>query len=111
MMESENHDLPSMKVTVLDSTSKCQFLLHNANLLPQVDGPSELPQNHLIYPKDMIHQYTDVAISEIFHKGKIECLAYVAGYKQDNTLIGTHLIFPRQVGTASTVEDLGNYNI
>ena len=109
--EKKFYDLPSMKVTVLDSTSECQSLLHDTHQLLQVDGSLELPQTKHIYPKDMINQYTDVAISEMFHKGKIECLAYIAGYKKDNNLIGTHLIFPRQVGTASTVEDLGKYNI
>ena len=109
------YDLSSMRVTVLDSTMECQFTpipkSFHAEKLPQVDGShdDELPQVKLIYPKDLINQYTDVAISDVFHQGKIECVAYIAGFKQGNTLVGTHLIFPRQVGTASKVDDLGMY--
>ena len=59
----------------------------------------------------MIQQFTDIAISDPYKNGRIECLAYIAGFKDGNSLIGTHLVFPRQQGTASDVNDLGKIEI
>ena len=89
------YDFPSLLVDDLN----CQ--------VPNLGHEHELSQLKHIYPRDMIQQFTEVAISDRFQNGKIECLAYIAGYKDGNSLVGTHLIFPRQQGTASDVNDLG----
>ena len=37
------------------------------------------------------------------------CRAYVAGYKENDILIATELIFPEQSGDASNVDDEGRF--
>ena len=96
------YDFPSMQVVDLNTAMECHELL-------TLDEADDFPK--IIYPRDMIEEFVKVAISEVYSSGKIECLAYVAGYKDKNNLIGTHLIFPRQLGTSWKVEDLGNYSI
>ena len=39
----------------------------------------------------------------------VETLAYLIGYQSDGNLIGTDLIFPKQSGTSSHVDDIGRY--
>ena len=95
------YDFPSLCVVDLDSNGQL------SNLEPEND----LSQLKHIYPCDLIQQFTDVAISDRYQNGKIECLAYVAGYKDGNSLIGTHLVFPKQQGSASDVNDLGKIDL
>ena len=91
------YDHPSLHVVDLNSK----------NQVSNLDNEHDLPQIKHIYPRDMIQQFTDIAISDPYKNGRIECLAYIAGFKDGNSLIGTHLVFPRQQGTASDVNDLG----
>ena len=39
----------------------------------------------------------------------VETLAYLIGYQSDGNLIGTDLVFPKQSGTSSHVDDIGKY--
>ena len=96
------YDLPSLHVVDLNSTVEFPN-----NQVSNLDDEQNLPQIKHIYPRDMIQQFTDIAISDPYKNGRIECLAYIAGFKDGNSLIGTHLVFPRQQGTASDVNDLG----
>ena len=100
--DCHGYDLPFIYVVDLKSTIE-----YHDTSIPNLDGQYDFPNVQLIYPKDMIERFTDVAVSQAFKSGRIECLAYLAGYKEGNTLIGTHLIFPRQTGTSTDVEDLG----
>ena len=39
----------------------------------------------------------------------VETLAYLIGYQSEGNLIGTDLVFPKQSGTSSHVDDIGKY--
>ena len=94
----------------------CETIKNNFYDFPSLYVLDLEPENDLsqlkhIYPCDLIQQFTDVAISDRYQNGKIECLAYIAGYKDGNSLIGTHLVFLRQQGSASDVNDLGKIDL
>ena len=59
-------------------------------------------------PQDLITQFAEVAASNIKGRNHVETLAYLVGYEDNDTLYGTHLVFPKQKGTASKVDDEGN---
>ena len=62
-------------------------------------------------PKDLIDGFIKEALKNTDRNGHIESLALVAGYWNGNELIAKDLIFPKQRGTSSSVEDLGKYFI
>ena len=53
-------------------------------------------------------------ISHFKEKAKnydVEIMAYVVGYRENNVLQATELIYPKQNGTKNTVNDEGNVYI
>ena len=66
---------------------------------------------NFIYPTNLIEEFFKRAVKERDDKGfPKELMAFVAGYKENNVLIATELIFPEQSGDASNVEDEGIFN-
>ena len=67
-----------------------------------------------IFPENLIKEFEAIAGKSISQEdGKlIETLAFVAGFKENDNYIGTHLIFPQQTGSGGHVEDKGkNFNV
>ena len=62
-----------------------------------------------IFPENLIKEFEAIAGKNISQEdGKlIETLAFVAGFKENDNYIGTHLIFPQQTGSGGHVEDKG----
>ena len=60
-------------------------------------------------PESMIKCFTEYAAKNksSVDKKHIETLAFLVGYKEDNEIIGTDLVFPKQKGAAFDVEDHG----
>ena len=59
-------------------------------------------------PVDLLREFQAVSSKNLSNNGRhIETLAYLFGYESEGNLIGTHLIFPEQVGTCSRVDDKG----
>ena len=58
-------------------------------------------------PKDLIDSFIKEALKNKGKNGHIESLALVVGHWHGNQLIARDLIFPKQRGTSSSVEDLG----
>ena len=60
-------------------------------------------------PECMIKCFTEYATKNksSVDKKHIETLAFLVGYKEDNEIIGTDLVFPKQKGAAFDVEDHG----
>ena len=64
--------------------------------------------NHIKIPESIVSEFVEVS-SKNFSRdsGHIETLAFLVGYKNDNDVIATELIFPKQLGTPTKVDDLG----
>ena len=63
---------------------------------------------NFIYPNNLIEEFFKRAVKEKDDKGfPKELMAFVAGYKENDILIATELIFPEQSGDASNVDDEG----
>ena len=62
-------------------------------------------------PKDLIDSFIKDALKNKGKNGHIESLALVVGHRNGNQLIAKDLIFPKQRGTSSSVEDLGKYSL
>ena len=63
-------------------------------------------------PKGLLEKFATEAKQNRSHKGDHrETLAFVAGCwgEQENEIIAKEVIFPKQKGTSSNVEDLGKY--
>ena len=61
-------------------------------------------------PEELIQSFTKEALKTIAHNGSHnETLAIVTGYWSGNLLIAHDLIFPKQIGCSTSVEDLGKY--
>lgn len=60
-------------------------------------------------PNSLVAKFSEVAASNFCEKSgrHIETIAYLVGYEQGDTLVGTHLVFPSQTGNASKVDDEG----
>ena len=58
-------------------------------------------------PKELIDYFTKEALKNKDGKGHVETLALVAGHLNGNQLVAKDLIFPKQNGTSSSVENLG----
>ena len=65
---------------------------------------------NFIYPNNLIEEFFKRAVKERDDKGfQKELMAYVAGYKENDILIATELIFPEQSGDVSNVDDEGRF--
>ena len=60
-------------------------------------------------PKDLIDSFVKEALKNKNTNDHIETLALVVGYRSGNQLVAKDLIFPKQKGTSTSVEDLGKY--
>lgn len=58
-------------------------------------------------PKDLIDDFTKEALKNKDKDGYVETLALVTGYLSGTQLIAKDLIFPKQKGTSTSVENLG----
>ena len=59
-------------------------------------------------PEDVLREFHKVSSDNCSDTGRHkESLAYVIGYKLDDNLVGTDLIFPEQEATCSRVDDKG----
>ena len=62
-----------------------------------------------IIPEELIQTFQQVSASN-FHNGKhVETLGFLFGYKSNENLVGTDLIFPEQEATCSRVDDKGKF--
>ena len=70
------------------------------------EGNNSTP--NIFWPKAIDQKFLDVAYNARDEFGQhIECMAFLCGYKDVDGIHPTHLIFPRQQGNSSRVEDLG----
>ena len=60
-------------------------------------------------PYQMLQEFGKVALENKHIDSHIETLALVTGVWSEKNLIARELIFPKQKGTTSWVEDLGNF--
>ena len=61
-----------------------------------------------IIPADLLRKFRDVSGSNYSKQAKhVETLAFLLGYKSEENLIATDLIFPQQDATCSRVDDKG----
>ena len=99
-------DLKSLLTSIV-SKNNCQKNV----LIPNLDGQIDLPEDVCsIYPQNVIDEFIKKAKDHKDDKGvPKELLAFVAGYKDGDVLIGTELIFPKQSGTSFKVDDEGKY--
>ena len=99
-------DFKSLQTSIA-SNNDC----HQNVLIPNLDGQTDLPENVcFIYPENVIDEFTKKAKNHKDDKGvPKELIAFVAGYKDGDVLIGTELIFPKQSGTSFKVDDEGKY--
>ena len=59
-------------------------------------------------PQDTIERFAEIACSNLKSQHHIETLAYLVGFKDGDSWIGTHLVFPEQLGSGTKVDDKGN---
>ena len=85
---------------------------HENVLVPNLDGQTDLEEDVcFIYPGNVLDEFTKKAKNHRDDKGlPKELIAFVAGYKDGDVLIGTELIFPNQSGTTIRVDDEGKTN-
>ena len=63
-----------------------------------------------IIPEELLREFRKVSSNNRSQDGRhVETLAYLIGYQSDGNLIGTDLVFPKQSGTSSHVDDIGKY--
>ena len=64
-----------------------------------------------LIPSEIIKQFESIASENYSSNGQqVETLAYLIGYKSNDNFIGSHLIFPEQEGSCSSVDDKGMQN-
>ena len=70
-------------------------------------------ENEIVYkiPNKIIEEFAKVALENKCHGAHIETLALVTGVWCGKVLIAKELIFPRQKGSVTDVEDLGNSSL
>ena len=72
--------------------------------------PLNFAEKMFIIPEDLFWVPHKVSASNISNKGKhVETLGFLLGFKSDDNLIGTDLIFPQQDATCGHVDDKGKY--
>ena len=64
-------------------------------------------------PTDLIQKFTEISKTNLSASdgGHIETLGFVVGFSENQTRIGTHLVFPDQSGTSSLVDDEGMHKL
>lgn len=57
----------------------------------------------------IIQEFLNIATNNKskFNRHLVETLAFLVGHEDDGTLIGSHLIFPKQTGGSTFVDDEG----
>ena len=61
-----------------------------------------------IIPEDLLRKFRNIAANNHSINGKhVETLGFLLGYKSEENLIATDLIFPQQDATCSRVDDKG----
>ena len=64
-----------------------------------------------IIPEELIREFRRVSANNCSEDGgHIETLGFLIGYKSNDNLVGTDLIFPEQEATCSRVVDNGKYS-
>ena len=82
------------------------FYDENIISLDGADDTMDIEQNlTFIYPKGMISHFKEKA-----KKYDVEIMAYIVGYRENNVLTATELIYPNQYGTKNEVHDTGKIN-
>ena len=82
------------------------FYDENIISLDGADDTMDIEQNlTFIYPKRMISHFKEKA-----KKYDVEIMAYIIGYREDNVLTATEIIYPKQSGTKNEVHDKGKIN-
>ena len=82
------------------------FYDENIISLDGADDTMDIEQNlTFIYPKRMISHFKEKA-----KKYDVEIMAYIVGYRENNVLTATELIYPNQYGTKNEVHDTGKIN-
>ena len=74
--------------------------------LDGMNDEMDIEQNvTFVYPKGMISHFKEKA-----KKYDVEIMAYIVGYRKNNVLTATELIYPNQYGTKNEVHDTGKIN-
>ena len=71
-----------------------------------IDGiePS-MEELQYIYPTKLLYEFSKRAVNHYENGKQAELLCYIVGYKEENTLIGTELVFPFQKNDNSLTFD------
>ena len=62
-------------------------------------------------PRELLDSFITRALVNTDENGHLETLALVAGHWDGKNLVANDLIFPKQKGTSTEIEDLGKYNL
>ena len=109
-----NYSFQDMELNITDFTDFSQNLPFNPELsydenLMNLDGMDDTMDDEnnvtFIYPKKMISNFEAKA-----KKYDVEIMAYVVGYRDNDVLTATELIYPNQTGTEKDVNDRGMIN-
>ena len=102
------HDI-DLNVTDFMDSNKNLLMNHDASYdeniacLDGMNDPMDVDENvTFIYPKKMISKFKAKA-----KNFDVEIMAFVVGYKDNNVLTATELIYPKQTGTKTYVTDEG----
>ena len=108
-----NYEFQDMELNIGDFTDFRKNLIMNLNSsydekIISLDGMNDETEENVtfIYPKGMISHFKEKAKNY-----DVEIMAYVVGYRENNVLQATELIYPKQNGTKNTVNDEGNVYI
>ena len=89
----------SQNISMIPDASCDEYIIN----LDGMDDRMDIDQNvTFIYPKEMISKFKEKA-----KKYEFEIMAYVVGYRDNNVLTATELIYPKQTGTRTDVIDKG----
>ena len=103
-----NYSFQDMELQINDFMDFSQNLSLNPDVsyiscLDGMDDSMDVDQNvTFIYPEKMISKFKEKA-----KKYDFEIMAYIVGYRDNNVLTATELIYPKQTGTKTNVIDQG----
>ena len=60
------------------------------------DRDTSLEELQYIYPTKLLYEFSKKAVNYYENGKQSELLCYIVGYKKENMLIGTELVFPLQ---------------
>ena len=66
----------------------------NDEILEETDTSMKDLQH--VYPTKLLYEFSKKAVNYYVNGKQEELLGYIVGYKKENTLIGTELVFPFQ---------------